>query len=109
MASVHYFSKVFPGQSLKESSVRTWKMKYLQEIAANRRAGEEIIMKELVNQKTGHPLLLRENLDKQVQAYLEVLQENRVVVNTVITTACVKGVVKALTVTCWSATEGTYI
>ena len=33
-ASLRYFSKVYSGRSLKESTVRTWKMKYLQEIAA---------------------------------------------------------------------------
>ncbi len=37
-ATIRYFSRVFPGHSLKESTVRTWKKKYLQEIA---RAGED--------------------------------------------------------------------
>ena len=69
-ASVHYFSKVFPGRSLKESSVQTWKTKYLQKITAKRRVGEEATVKELAHKKTGRPLLLGENLDKQVRAYL---------------------------------------
>ena len=38
-ATIRYFSKRFPGCSLKESSVRTWKMKYLHEIAVKKRAG----------------------------------------------------------------------
>ena len=94
-ASVHYFLKVFPRWSLKESSVRTWRIKYLQEIAAKRRAVEEVTMKELANKKTGRPLLLKENLDKQVWAYLEALQDNETVVNTAITIACAMGVVKS--------------
>ena len=94
-ASVRYFSKVFPGRSLRESSVRTWKMKYLQEVAAKRRAGEEITVKELANKKTGRPLLLGVDLDKQIRAYLEALRDNGAVVNTAITIACARGVVKS--------------
>ena len=108
-ASVRYFSKVFPGRSLKESSVRTWKTKYLQEIAAKRRAGVDVTVNELANEKTGRPLLLGENLDKQVRAYLEALRENGAVVNTAITIACAKGVVKHFDSNLWSATEDTYI
>ena len=93
-ASVRYFSKVFPGRSLKESSVRTWKTKYLQEFTAKRRVGEEATVKELAHKKTGRPLLLGENLDKQVRAYLEALRENGAVVNTAITIACARGIVK---------------
>ena len=63
-ASVRHFSKLFPGHSLKESSVQTWKMKYLQEIAARKRAGEDAMVKELVPKKTGRPLMLGEDLDR---------------------------------------------
>ena len=69
-------------------------MKYLQEIAARKRAGEDMTVKELANKKTGRPLLLGEDLDKQVQAYLVALWENGAVVNTAIAIACAKGVVK---------------
>jgi hypothetical protein len=93
-ASLRYFSKAFTGRSLKESTVRTWKMKYLQEIAARRRSGGDMNVKELVNKKLGRPLMLGEDLDKQVRAYLTALRENGVVVNTAITIACAKGVVK---------------
>lgn len=93
IATVRYFSKVFPGRSLKENSVRTWRTKYLQEIAA-RRAEEESSVKELASKKTGRPLLLGVDLDRQVRAYLEALRENGAVVNTAFTVACARGVVK---------------
>ena len=93
-ATVRHFSRVFTNRSLKESTVRTWKMKYLQEVAARRRANEDTSVKELVNKKTGRPLMLGEDLDKQVRAYLTALRETGAVVNTAITIACAKGVVK---------------
>ena len=51
-------------------------------------------MKELANKRLGRPLILGEDLDKQVRAYLIALWENGAVVNTAITIACAKGVVK---------------
>ena len=69
-------------------------MKYLQEIPARKRAGEDMTVKELTNKKTGRPLILGEDLDKQVQAYLAALRENGAVVDTAIAIACAKGVVK---------------
>lgn len=51
-------------------------------------------VKELVNKKIGRPLMLGEDLDKQVQAYLKALRENGAVINTAITIACARGVVK---------------
>ena len=44
--------------------MRTWKMKYLQEIAARKQAGEDATVKELVPKKTGRPLMLGEDLDR---------------------------------------------
>ena len=93
-ATVRHFSKVFTNRSLKESTVRTWKTKYLQQVAARRRANEDTSVKELVNKKTGRPLMLGEDLDKQVKAYLKALREYGAVVNTAITIACARGVMK---------------
>ena len=68
--AIRYFSKVFPGRSLKESTVRTWKKKYLQEISERKRAGEAVTVEALENKKTGRPLMLGQDLDKQVQSCL---------------------------------------
>ena len=61
------------------------------ELARNKKAGKEMVVKELVDKN----LLLGSELDKQVQAYLTTLRTNGAVVNTVIAVACAEGVVKS--------------
>ena len=78
-ASIRYFSTKFPGHSLKESSVRTWMTKYQKELAARKRAGEDTTVKELGKKKTGRPLMLGEELDRQVRAYLIYVHARRTV------------------------------
>ena len=91
-ASIHYFSKKFPGRSLKESSVRMWMIKYRREIAARKLAGEDTTVKELGKKKIGRPLMLGEDLDRQVCTYLRAVRENGAVFNTAIAIACAKKV-----------------
>ena len=69
-ATIRYFSKLLPGRLLKESTVRTWKKKFLQEIARMKKAGEDMTVNEIADKKRGRPLLLGCELNKQVQAYL---------------------------------------
>ena len=40
--------------------------KYRREIAARKRAGEDMTVKELGKKKIGHPLMLGKDLDRQV-------------------------------------------
>ena len=94
-AAIRYFSKVFADNSLKESTVRTWKKKYLRELSGRKRAGEAVTVEALENKKTGRPLMLGQDLDKQVQLYLAPLRESGAVVNTSIVIACAMGVVKS--------------
>ena len=70
--SVRYFSKKYP---LKKSSICTWREKYLCELAKKKRSGEEVTV-TIVASKRGQPLLLGEELDKQIQTYLTVLRQN---------------------------------
>ena len=51
-------------------------------------------MKELPNRKRGRPLVLGEELDQQVQAYLLEYRRNATVVNTAIVIGCAQGLVK---------------
>ena len=74
-AAIQHFFEEFPGHLLKESSVQTWKMKYLQEITLRKRTGKDMVVKEIGAKKSGRPLLLGEDLDKRVQAYLVSLQQ----------------------------------
>ena len=92
-ATIHYFSKRFPGRSVKECNVLTWKMKYLHEIAVKKRAGKDVTVKVLADKKIGCPLWLGYELEKQVQAYLKSLRENGAVINTAM--ACADGIVKS--------------
>ena len=51
-------------------------------------------MRELINRKRGQPLLLGNELDVQVKAYINALRLNGGIVNTVIVIATSKGTVK---------------
>ena len=54
-----------------------------------------ISISDLPQKKRGRPLLLGEELDKQVQAYLTSFRECGAVVNTAITMACAEGIVRS--------------
>ena len=76
-SSIRYFSGVsqFRGRQLKESSVRGWKTTYLKEISARKRIGMDLNIARLPNKKTGRPLLLGKDLDRQVQSYIRETME----------------------------------
>lgn len=93
-ATVRYYSDCFHGRSLKDSSVRTWRDKYLEELKRKRKAGEEVSVEELPEKKRGRPSLLKNELDKQVQSYLLQLRENGAAVNTTVVIACAYGLVR---------------
>ena len=93
-ATIRYFAQTFPG--LKESSIQTWRDTYKSEIKKRRRCGEDIVtISELREKKKGRPLLLGEELDQQVKAYLTSFREHGAVINTAIIIACAEGIVKS--------------
>ena len=59
-----------------------------------KRSGEEIVVRELVDRKRGRPLLLGNELDQQVQTYVNALCLNGGVVNTAIVIATGEGIIK---------------
>ena len=79
---------------VKESSVRTWKNKYLQELALRKKTGKEMTVKTVAIKKSGRPLLLGEQPGKRVQAFLLAMREGGAVINTAITIACALGVLE---------------
>ena len=96
-ATSRYCSKHYHGRLVKESTVRTWRNKYLSELKTSRKSkgeGEDVVVEKLVEKKQGRPFLLGEELDKQVQAYLSDFREGATVVNTAIAIGCVQGLVK---------------
>ena len=71
-ATLHYYSSRFPELSLKETSVRRLKNEYhtsLKKPGGSSSGFEEI--KKLHCKKAGKPLLLGEELDKQVRGYVK--------------------------------------
>ena len=94
LSTVRNFAKIWPDHPLKERTVRGWKNRYNCEVFMLKRSGKEIVVRELVDQKRGGPLLLGEELDKQVQAYLSELRANGGPVNTAIAIATAREIVK---------------
>ena len=88
----HFAMKGFRFSDVKESSVRTWKKKYLSVVKAEK-DGSTCRITKLPSARRGRPLLLGRFLDTQVQMYLQ-LRENGAVVNSAIALACARGVVK---------------
>ena len=70
MSTVRHFAKIWPDRPLKEGTVGGWKNRYNREVSILKQSGKEIVVRELIDQKRGCPLLLGEELDKQVRAYL---------------------------------------
>ena len=62
-APVRFISKAFPDRLLKESSVRTWKSNEV-ELAKNKKADEEMVVKKLVDKKRGRLVFFGSELDK---------------------------------------------
>ena len=71
------------GVDLKESTVRTWKTKYTEGLR-KRKPTEPLPIKALPDRKQGRPLLLGDELDTAVQAYVESIRKLGGVVNTAI-------------------------
>ena len=95
VSAIRHFKGEFPGDSLKESTIRGWKKAYILELEMRRRTGKgDRTVKELPQKKMGRPLMLGEDLDKQVQAYLLELGKVGGVVNRQIAIASAKGIVR---------------
>ena len=77
-------------------------MNYLRELSLRKDDRKDTDVKELLAKTTAHPLILGKNLDKQVQEYLRSLCSkliNGAVINSAITIARAKSIVKITTVT----------
>ena len=92
-STIKYYETVNPLCQLPSSSVYTWKVQYLNELAKRKRNGEELLIKDLPQKKRGRPFLLGEQLDNQVEKYLKTLRNKGGVINTAIVMACAEGVI----------------
>ena len=66
LRTLRRYQKLFQARSVKESSVRTWRNKYLEELQRRNKEGREMVVKELPNKKRGQPLMLGDDLDEQL-------------------------------------------
>ena len=89
--AIRQFLKDFPENSLKESTIRGWEKAYLKELSSWKRAGKDMTIEKLSEKKTGHPLMLGETSDKEVQAYIQETRKVGGVVNAKIAIACATG------------------
>ena len=92
--AIRQFSKDFPKDSLKESTIREWKKTYLKELSSRRKANKDMTIEKLPEKKTGRPLMLGDTLDKEVQAYIQETRKVGGVVNARIAIACATGILR---------------
>ena len=92
-ATMKYFSKKYPGEfgSLKETTVRRLKNIYQAELRVSDSKAQDLT--ELPLQKTGRPLMLGEELDKQVREYVRDLRAMGVTINTAVVFASAEGII----------------
>ena len=99
-AAIVRYTKEFQTQ-IKMSSVSTWKAKYESELkhvvkntCSSGNGRKDIAVLSLPSLKRGRPLLLGENLDRQVKSYIIAVREKQGIINTAITVAFGEAIVK---------------
>ena len=93
--ALRYYKSTFPKLALKETSVRRFKNLF-QQSSKRPRSDSSEELSELPNKKMGRPLLIGEELDRQVQEYLRYLREQGSAVNSAIAIATAEGVVRSV-------------
>ena len=91
-----YYKKSFPDLPLKETSVRRFKDSYRESLRKRARDDNCDELDELPSKKMGRPLLVGDEIDRQVKEYLKYLREQGSAVNTVIALATAEGVVRSV-------------
>ena len=74
-AAARHFSKELE-KPLSEATIWEFKSRYLEELSRKRKADEHPIVESLPQKKRGRPLLLGDELDHKVQAYVQTLCNN---------------------------------
>ena len=94
-SSLRHFSKEFADRPLKESTVRTWMKAYKKESAVRYKLGQNLSIDQFATKKRGHPFLLGEELDRQLQEYIKGLRESKAVINSAIVISAAEGIIKS--------------
>ena len=91
--AMRHFTKDFP--NLHESTVRGWKSVYLKEVGKQVKASvKDVSVERLPEVQLGRPLLLSNQLDRQVRDYLNAFCDVGGVVNTSIAIAAATGTIR---------------
>ena len=90
-AASRHFSKDLE-KPLSEGTIRGFKSKYLDELSRKRKANEDLTTESLPDKKRGRPLLLGEELDHKVQAYVQALRDSGGSVSSAIVSTAAKGI-----------------
>uniref|UniRef100_A0A1X7SY85 DDE-1 domain-containing protein n=1 Tax=Amphimedon queenslandica TaxID=400682 RepID=A0A1X7SY85_AMPQE len=93
--TLKHLSKEYEDWPLKESTVRTWMLKYKKELASRVKKGEDTSITALKGKKRGHPYLLGEDMDRQLQAYIKSLRESKAIINSAIVVSAAEGIIKS--------------
>ena len=94
-AAIHHFKQTGQFLSLKETSVRGWRDAYCKELAiqSRKRPGSSISIVELPLKRRGRPLLLGEEMEREVQSFIKSNRELGTAVSTAVVMATARGVV----------------
>ena len=87
--TLRYFKKTGEFDDLKESTVRGWMNAYEKELSK----GEQSSVPTVPTQRRGRPLLLGEELEEQVKAFLLSVRSSGGIVNAPFATAVARGIV----------------
>lgn len=89
-----FFQKESLDRPLKESTVRTWKNKYWEELKSRLKLGKLVQIEKLESARRGHPLLLGSKIDKEVEEYVKSLREAGDAVNSAIVRGVAEGIIE---------------
>ena len=84
---------VFKGleSTLEESNIRGWKKAYLQELHTRKKSGKTIVINTMEEKKNEQPLMLGEELDGKVRAYIQEAHHLGNAITTGVVMACALG------------------
>ena len=92
--ALRFYSKKYPDLIVLEPTARRAKNQYLDELKKRPRSGDLDDFRELPTKKRGRPLLLGEDVDRQVRTYLNAMRGRGCAVNTAIAISVGSGIAR---------------
>ena len=92
--TLRFYNKKYPDLIVSEPTARRAKNQYLDELKKRPRSGDLDDFRELPTKKRGRPLLLGEDVDRQVRTYLNAMRGRGCAVNTAIAISVGSGIAR---------------